>query len=74
MFSNVGNPETKLKNISTLEAAPDGKSVGGLVIDHTKKRKKPKGVVTITDSSALKMFSSMPEVGAGGLGLSGWDE
>jgi len=74
MFSNVGNPETKLKDSSTLEAAPDGKFVGGLVIDHTKKRKKSKGVVTITDSSALKMFSSMPEVGAGGLGLSGWDE
>ncbi|CAD6234607.1 unnamed protein product [Miscanthus lutarioriparius] len=73
MFSNVGNPETKLKDSSTLEA-PDGKFVGGLVIDHTKRRKKSKGVVTITDSSALKMFSSMPEVGAGGLGLSGWDE
>lgn len=74
MFSNVGNPETKLKDSSTQEAAPDGKFVGDLVIDHTKKRKKSKGVVTITDSSALKMISSMPEVGAGGLGLSGWDE
>jgi len=73
MFSNVGNPETKPKDSSTQEAAPDEKFIGGLVIDHTKKRKKSKGVVTITDSSALKMFSSMPEVGAGGLGLSGWD-
>lgn len=74
MVSNTVNPETRLKDSSTQEAVPDGKNIGGLVIDHSKKRKKSKGVVTITDSSALKMLSSVPEVGKGGLGLSGWDE
>lgn len=75
MFSKVDNPETnKIKESSTQEAAPDGKLAGGLVIDHTKKRKKQKGAVTITDSSALKMLTKVPESGAGALGLSGWDD
>ncbi|CAO1947365.1 unnamed protein product [Urochloa humidicola] len=65
--------EPKLKDRSTQEVAPGG-TFEDLVIDHTKKRKKSKGAVTITDSSALKMISSVPDVGTGGLGLSGWDD
>lgn len=70
LFSKEDTPEPRLKD-QTQEA--DGKH-DGLVIDHTKKRKKSKGAVTITDFSTLKMLSSVPEVGAGGLGLSGWDD
>ncbi|OEL14826.1 hypothetical protein BAE44_0024159 [Dichanthelium oligosanthes] len=73
VFSKQDSSEPKVKDNSTQEVAPDGK-FEDLVIDHTKKRKKSKGAVTITDSSALKMISSVPEVGAGGLGLSGWDD
>lgn len=62
------SPEPKLKD-KIQGTAPDEKFVGGLVIDHTKKRKKTKG--TVLGSSALKLLSSVPEVGAGG--LSGWD-
>jgi hypothetical protein len=70
VFSKVGNSEPKLDD-KTQEA--DGK-YDGLVIDYTKKRKKSKGVVTITDISTLKNLSSVPEVGTVGLGLSGWDD
>ena len=73
VFSKQNNSEPKLKDSSAQEVAPDGK-FGELVIDHTKKRKKSKGAVTITDSLVLKMISSVPEVGSGGLGLSGWDD
>lgn len=73
VFSKQYSSEPKLKDSSTQEVAPDGK-FEDLVIDHTKKRKKSKNTVTITDSSALKMISSTPDVGAGGLGLSGWDD
>ncbi|CAL4945379.1 unnamed protein product [Urochloa decumbens] len=73
VFSKQYSSEPKLKDSSTQEVAPGRKSVD-LVIDHTKKRKKLKDAVTITDSSALKMISSIPDVGAGGLGLSGWDD
>lgn len=72
VFSKQDSAKPKLKDSSTQEVPPAGK-FGDLVIDHTKKRKKSKGTVTITDSSALKIISSVPEVGAGGLGLSGWD-
>ncbi|KAM0863768.1 hypothetical protein ACQ4PT_044401 [Festuca glaucescens] len=61
-------PEPALEE-KTQGTAPDGKFVGGLVIDHTKKRKKSQG--TFLDASDLKLLSSMPEVGVGG--LSGWD-
>ncbi|KAF0893774.1 hypothetical protein E2562_029669 [Oryza meyeriana var. granulata] len=67
VFSSEGNnraPELKGK---IQEIAPDGKH-GGLVIDHTKK-KKAKG--TVVGSSALEQLSSVPEVGTGA--LSGWD-
>ncbi|KAK3163107.1 hypothetical protein QOZ80_1BG0097750 [Eleusine coracana subsp. coracana] len=70
VFSKVDSPEPKLKD--KIQEA-DGKH-DGLVIDHTKKKKKSKGAVTITDFSTLKMLSSVPEVGAGGLVLSGWDD
>ncbi|GJM91787.1 hypothetical protein PR202_ga08198 [Eleusine coracana subsp. coracana] len=70
VFSKVDSPEPKLKD--KIQEA-DGKH-DGLVIDHTKKKKKSKGAVTITDFSTLKMLSSVPEVGAGGLGVSGWDD
>ncbi|CAO1943182.1 unnamed protein product [Urochloa humidicola] len=73
LFSKQYSSEPKLKDSSTQEVAPGGK-FEDLVIDHTKKRKKSKGAVTITDSSALKMISSVPDVGTGGLGLSGWDD
>ncbi|CAO2181627.1 unnamed protein product [Urochloa humidicola] len=73
VFSKQFSSEPKLKDSSVQEVAPGGKS-GDLVIDHTKKRKKSKAAVTITDSSVLKMISSVPDVGAGGLGLSGWDD
>ncbi|RCV29204.1 hypothetical protein SEVIR_5G471600v4 [Setaria viridis] len=73
VFSKQYSSEPKLKDSSTQEVAPDGK-FEDLVIDHTKKRKKSKNAVTITDPSALKMISSVPDVGAGGLGLSGWDD
>ena len=73
VFSKQNNSEPKLKDSSAQEVAPDGK-FGELVIDHTKKKNKSKGAVTITDSSVLKMISSVPEVGSGGLGLSGWDD
>jgi len=73
VFSKQNNSEPKLKDSSAQEVAPDEK-FGELVIDHTKKRKKSKGAVTITDSLVLKMISSVPEVGSGGLGLSGWDD
>ncbi|CAL4971958.1 unnamed protein product [Urochloa decumbens] len=73
VFSKQYSSEPKLKDSSTQEVAPGRKS-GDLVIDHTKKRKKLKDAVTITDSSALKMISSVPDVGAGGLGLSAWDD
>ena len=63
-----GGPEPKLKD-KLQGTASDGKFVGGLVIDHTKKRKKSKGM--LLDASDLKLLSSVPEVGAGG--LSGWD-
>ncbi|KAL6613747.1 hypothetical protein ACP70R_036017 [Stipagrostis hirtigluma subsp. patula] len=67
-YSQEPMPEDK-----TQGAAADGKFAAGLVIDHTKKRKKSKGVVTITDSATLKQLSSVPDVGTGGLGMSGWD-
>ncbi|TVU37001.1 hypothetical protein EJB05_18963 [Eragrostis curvula] len=70
VFAKADSSEPKPKD-KTQEA--DGK-YDGLVIDHTKKRKKSKGAVTISDFSTLKMLSSVPEVGAGGLGLSGWDD
>ena len=73
VFSKQNNSEPKLKDSSAQGVAPDGK-FEELVIDHTKKRKKSKGAVTITDSLVLKMISSVPEVGSGGLGLSGWDD
>ncbi|PAN26374.1 hypothetical protein PAHAL_5G007200 [Panicum hallii] len=73
VFSKQNDSEPKLKDSSTQEVAPDGK-FEELVIDHTKKRKKSKGAVTITDSSVLKLISSIPEVGTDGLGLSGWDD
>lgn len=70
VFSREGGvPEPILKEDKTQGTAPDGKFVGGLVIDHTKKRKKSKGIAL--DASDLKLLSSMPEVGVGG--LSGWD-
>lgn len=72
VFSKQESAKPKLKDSSTQEVPPAGK-LGDLVIDHTKKRKKSKDMVTITDSSALKIISSVPEVGAG-LGLSGWDD
>ncbi|KAE8805203.1 Protein phosphatase 1 regulatory subunit 7 [Hordeum vulgare] len=69
MFSGDGSvPEPVLKD-KPLGTAADGKFVGGLVIDHTKKRKKAKGIPM--DASDLKQLCSAPEVGAGG--LSGWD-
>jgi hypothetical protein len=70
VFSKVDTSVPKLKG-KTQEA--DGKHDGS-VIDHTKKRKKSKGAVTITDFSTLKKLSCVPDVGAGGLGLSGWDD
>ncbi|XP_006646726.1 protein phosphatase 1 regulatory subunit SDS22 [Oryza brachyantha] len=67
VFSSEGNnPDPELKG-KIQEIAPDGK-FGGLVIDHTKK-KKGKGMVV--GSAALEQLSSAPEVGAGA--LSGWD-
>ncbi|CAM0885405.1 unnamed protein product [Alopecurus aequalis] len=70
VFSREGGaPEPMLKEDKTQGTAPDGKFVGGLVIDHTKKRKKSKGIPL--DASDLKLLSSVPEVGVGG--LSGWD-
>uniref|UniRef100_A0A0E0JU28 Protein phosphatase 1 regulatory subunit 7 n=1 Tax=Oryza punctata TaxID=4537 RepID=A0A0E0JU28_ORYPU len=68
VFSSEGNnPELGLKG-KNQEIAPDGK-FGGLVIDHTKKKKKAKG--SVVGSSALEQLSSVPEVGSGV--LSGWD-
>jgi hypothetical protein len=64
-----GPPEQPMLKDNTQVTAPDGKFVGGLVIDHTKKRKKSRGMVL--DASDLKLLSSVPEVGLGG--LSGWD-
>ena len=70
MFSREGGcPEPTLTEDKTQGTAPDGKFVGGLVIDHTKKRKKSRGMAL--DASDLKLLSSVPEVGVGG--LSGWD-
>ncbi|KAM3355142.1 hypothetical protein ACQJBY_025743 [Aegilops geniculata] len=69
MFSGDGGvPEPTAKDKAQATAV-DGKFIGGLVIDHTKKRKKAKG--TPIDASDLKQLCSAPEVGAGG--LSGWD-
>ncbi|KQK11709.1 protein phosphatase 1 regulatory subunit SDS22 [Brachypodium distachyon] len=69
MFSReAGGPEPEFKD-KIQGTAQDRKFVGGLVIDHTKKRKKSKG--TVLDASDLKLLCSVPEVGAGG--LSGWD-
>ncbi|XP_037416123.1 dynein assembly factor 1, axonemal homolog [Triticum dicoccoides] len=69
MFSGDGAvPEPTAKDKAQATAV-DGKFVGGLVIDHSKKRKKAKG--TPIDASDLKQLCSAPEVGAGG--LSGWD-
>jgi hypothetical protein len=65
VFSKVDNSEP-MPDDKTQEA--DGK-YDGMVIDYTKKRKKSKGVVTITDISTLKKLSSVPEVGTVGLGL-----
>lgn len=56
MFSREGggaDPELKDKIQGT---AQDRKFVGGLVIDHTKKRKKSKG--TVLDASDLKLLCS----------------
>ncbi|KAK1597533.1 hypothetical protein QYE76_017850 [Lolium multiflorum] len=64
----AARPEPALEE-KTQGTAPDGKFIGGLVIDHTKKRKKSQG--TFLDASDLKLLSSVPEVGVGG--LSGWD-
>lgn len=69
MFSGDGSVPEPVSKDKTQGTASDGKFVGGLVIDHTKKRKKAKG--TPIDASDLKQLCSAPEVGAGG--LSGWD-
>ncbi|EMS59372.1 Protein phosphatase 1 regulatory subunit 7 [Triticum urartu] len=69
MFSGDGGVPEPMPKDKTQATAVDGKFVGGLVIDHTKKRKKAKG--TPIDASDLKQLCSAPEVGAGG--LSGWD-
>uniref|UniRef100_A0A453GUP9 U2A'/phosphoprotein 32 family A C-terminal domain-containing protein n=1 Tax=Aegilops tauschii subsp. strangulata TaxID=200361 RepID=A0A453GUP9_AEGTS len=69
MFSGDGSVPEPVSKDKTQATAVDGKFVGGLVIDHTKKRKKAKG--TPIDASDLKQLCSAPEVGAGG--LSGWD-
>ncbi|KAL6853352.1 hypothetical protein ACP4OV_019381 [Aristida adscensionis] len=71
MFSKGNSQEPKPED-KIQKVAPDGKFVDGLVIDHTK-RKKSKGVVTITDSATLKQLSSMSDMETGALGLSGWD-
>ena len=69
VFSREGGRPEPPKDDKTQGTAPDGKFTGGLVIDHTKKRKKSQGMTL--DASDLKLLSSVPEVGVGG--LSGWD-
>ncbi|KAM3336351.1 hypothetical protein ACQJBY_030378 [Aegilops geniculata] len=69
MFSGDGAVPEPTPKDKAQATAVDGKFVGGLVIDHTKKRKKAKG--TPINASDLKQLCSAPEVGAGG--LSGWD-
>uniref|UniRef100_A0ACD5WQ17 Uncharacterized protein n=1 Tax=Avena sativa TaxID=4498 RepID=A0ACD5WQ17_AVESA len=70
VFSSQGGLQEPVpKEDKTQGTAPDGKFVGGLVIDHTKKRKKSQGMAL--DASDLKLLSSVPEVGVGE--LSGWD-
>ncbi|KAG8079149.1 hypothetical protein GUJ93_ZPchr0007g4323 [Zizania palustris] len=68
VFSREGNNQEPGLKGKMQETAPGGK-FGGLVIDHTKKMKKAKGIAF--GSSALQQLSSVPEVGAGA--LSGWD-